>query len=143
MIRLSSGDYINPRFLRAVYFDEIEDLKGVKHARANACWDTGLHELFHDSDATILKDYFDKNYGGFFQVHKLDHVVQVIGLGVAVQIIQDLTGNSVEEISQGITDVANRQVAGLTAEQINEICQTYLHDCGKGISATLGRIKLA
>ncbi|TAF07759.1 MAG: hypothetical protein EAZ77_08600 [Nostocales cyanobacterium] len=140
-VQLPSGDHINLALAHTVEFGTFKDGNDVSHQRCKIIWGEGDSVIYCDNVAMFIKDYLDQ-HNGLFLIHEQDHAVQSLALGLAIEIIQSLSGESQQEISDHIIEISTKRVNQLSPEQIQRIRKSYEDNFGTGKGAVSELIKL-
>lgn len=131
MIKLPNGDYINMGRVENIQFDCREDAEQVKHLVCKISF-VGDYVYYRDNDAIFIKDYLEKYCGEFFLIHEQDYAVQTLALGLALEMIEDLSGGCPKEISERIIQISNSRIKELSHSQIRQIRKNYEDNFGHG-----------
>jgi len=67
----------------------------------------------------------DLSNDGFVLIHKDEYIVNILAMGIAVQMLSKKIGIPMEHLTQQITDQANKQFEQLSSEQIQQMIQIY------------------
>ncbi|WP_353930950.1 hypothetical protein WJM97_22270 [Okeanomitos corallinicola TIOX110] len=134
-IKLPSGDYVNLDMIQGLEFD----LDNSQIARL--CFPES-DTILRGEDKDYIKQFLDRNYGEFFQMHSQDYAAQILGLGYALEKLEKLSGESVESLSQEIILKANERVSKLSKKSIGLMVQHYQEQVGGGPGGNVVSIKI-